>query len=216
MKPLSEQSYYETLEVLPTASPEEIERAYKIMLTTYAPDSLAGYSVFEEGDSELLRERVEIAYRVLSDPGERDQYDAQLQTSEGEEPGDVSGSDPSTFATSAAPRTANAPAALQPTDDLPDLDEGPGPWDGARLRRARLQQGVELEQIADVTKVNPTYLQFIEEDRFEGLPAAVYVRGFVMGYAGCLGMDPQRVAGSYMQRFESSHDTGKRRLFSRR
>lgn len=212
MKPLSEQNYYETLEVSPGASPEEIERAYKIALTTYAPDSLAGYSVFEEGDSELLRERVEIAYRVLSDSRARQQYDAQL-ADDPAEPADTAGSDPSAFASSAG---GGAPQELQPGDDLIELDEGEHDWDGARLRRARLQQGVELEQIAEVTKVNPTYLQFIEEERFEGLPAAVYVRGFVMGYAGCLGFDPQQVAASYMQRFVHPSDGGKRRLFSRR
>ena len=212
MKPLSEQNYYETLEVSRGASFEEIERAYKIALTTYAPDSLAGYSVFGEGDSEVLRERVEIAFRVLSDPTAREHYDAELALAQ-RESGDTRGSDPGAFATSAQ---QPAPPALEPVDDLADLDEGGEEWDGARLRRARLQQGVELEQIADVTKVNPTYLQFIEEEHFEGLPAAVYVRGFVMGYAGCLGMDPKLVASSYMQRFEEPRSSGKRRLFSRR
>lgn len=215
MKPLSEQNYYETLEVAPGASFEEIERAYKIALTTYAPDSLAGYSVFQEGDSELLRERVEIAYRVLSDANARRQYDAQL-ADQPDEPADTAGSDPSAFASSASSSGASAPQSLQPGDDLLELDEGGPDWDGARLRRARLQQGVELEQIAEVTKVNPTYLQFIEEERFEGLPAAVYVRGFVMGYAGCLGYDPKQVASSYMQRYEQPRNTERRRLFSRR
>ena len=212
MKPLSEQNYYETLEVSQTASLQEIERAYKIALTTYAPDSLAGYSVFAEGDGELLRERVEIAYRVLSEPQARERYDAELAQPQ-TEIADTAGSDPGAFASSAG---QSAPPALEPADDLVELDDGGGAWDGARLRRARLQQGVELEQIADVTKVNPTYLQFIEEERFEGLPAAVYVRGFVVGYAGCLGIDPQSVAGSYMELFEQPQDSGKRRLFSRR
>ena len=50
--------------------------------------------------------------------------------------------------------------------------------------------------------MNPTYLRFIEEERFDDLPAAVYVRGFVKGYARCLGLDPDRVAPSYMRRYE--------------
>ena len=64
--------------------------------------------------------------------------------------------------------------------------------------------------------MNPTYLGFIEEERFDGLPAAVYVRGFVTGYASCLGLDAKRVASSYLQRYEESKGGAKRRLFSRK
>ena len=212
MKPLSEHDYYETLEVPRGASGDEIERAYRIACATYAPDSLAGYSVFEEGDSELLRERVEIAYKVLSDPQARQHYDEQL-LEEDEVSGDASGSDPEAFAVSAS---QPAPPSLEPLDDLVELQDEDAEWSGARLRRARLQQGVELDQIAEVTKVNPTYLQFLEDEHFEGLPAAVYVRGFVSGYASCLGIDAKRVATSYMQRFSQTPDGGRRRLFSRR
>ena len=83
------------------------------------------------------------------------------------------------------------------------------------MRRARLNHGIELEEIQRVTKVNPAYLEFIEEERFEDLPAAVYVRGFVMGYAGCIGLEPKRVADSYMQRYEAVQGKPKRSLFSR-
>ena len=66
--------------------------------------------------------------------------------------------------------------------------------------------------------MNPTYLAFIEDERFDGLPAAVYVRGFVVGYAGCLGLDAtaKRVAASYLQRYEERKGAAKRRLFSRK
>ena len=79
-----------------------------------------------------------------------------------------------------------------------------------------MHRGIELERVAEVTKVNPTYLRFIEEERFDDLPAAVYVRGFVLGYAGCVGLDPRRVAKSYMSRYEESRNSSKRRLFGRR
>src|SRR2546430_14987283 len=60
-----------------------------------------------------------------------------------------------------------------PLDALDELEEGEGEWTGARLRRARLRQGIELDEITKITKVNPTYLSFIEEERFDGLPASV-------------------------------------------
>jgi flagellar biosynthesis protein FlhG len=211
MKPLSEQDYYETLDVARGAPPEEIERAYRLACATYTEDSLAGYPVFEEGDVEILRERVEVAYRTLSDPTTRAAYDRELgegeETKDRESPG---------VQTSPARAAQEAPV-LEPLDALDELEEEEGgEWSGARLRRARLRQGVELEEIAKTTKVNPTYLRFIEEEHFDGLPAAVYVRGFVTGIAGCLGLDARRVAGSYVDRFEKHKGGGRRRIFSRR
>jgi len=213
MKPLAEQDHYETLDVARNAAPDEIERAYRLACSTYAPDSLAGYPVFEEGDVELLRERIEIAYRTLSDPAARAAYDRELATAE--EAAEAGAAAASGELSAGSEEGAPAPV-LEPLDALDELDESEGEWSGARLRRARLRQGVELEEIAKTTKVNPTYLRFIEEERFDGLPAAVYVRGFVTGFAGCLGLDPKRVAKSYVHRYEERKPGGRRRLFSRK
>jgi flagellar biosynthesis protein FlhG len=217
MKPLSEQDYYETLDITRAAAPEEIERAYRLACSTYAPDSLAGYPVFEEGDVELLRERIEIAYRTLADPTARAAYDRELGGGREAAPAlngtAAAGVVEETFA--ASNESVETPV-LEPLDALDELEESEGEWSGARLRRTRLRQGVEIEEIAETTKVNPTYLRFIEEERFDGLPAAVYVRGFVTGIAGCLGLDAKRVASSYVERYEERDGRGRRRLFSRK
>lgn len=213
MKPLSEQDHYETLEIPQSASADDVERAYLLARATYSEGSLAGHSVFEDGDVEVIRERIEMAYRTLADPEARQSYDAQLEKKAVDLPPSAIASDPVTLATSVV-----APVEPIETLELEELDaEGHGEFDGARLRRTRLRNGVELEAIAGVTKVNPTYLRFIEEERFDDLPAAVYVRGFVMGYASCVGLDPKLVAKSYMPRYEQSRTVDpKRRRFSRR
>lgn len=192
MKPLSEQDHFEILEVRPDASQAEIERAYRLAQATYAEDSLAGYSVFGEGDAEALRERIETAYRVLSDEESRKAYRASL-----------SGGDLMTGEEIPAP-AAGALPPMAPVDDFEEIDEESGEFDGARLRRARLRRGIDLDEVSRVTKVNPTYLRFIEEERFSDLPAQVYVRGFVTAYASCVGLDPKRVAASYMRRFREA------------
>jgi len=212
MKPLSEQDHYETLDVSRGVPPEEIERAYRLACATYTEDSLAGYPVFEEGDVEILRERVEIAYRTLSDPTTRAAYDRELGS---EEPAPDAGR-AGGGAEMAPARASREPTVLEPLGPLDELEEEGGEWSGARLRRTRLRQGIELEEIAEKTKVNPTYLHFIEEEQFDGLPAAVYVRGFVTGIAGCLGLDGKRVARSYIDRYEKHDKGGRRRIFSRR
>ena len=56
--------------------------------------------------------------------------------------------------------------------------------------------------MAEVTKIRKGYLRALEENDFDGLPAAVYVRGFISEYARVLGLDTQMVAKSYMALYE--------------
>ncbi len=74
----------------------------------------------------------------------------------------------------------------------------PGPETGALpntlgswLREHRLAAGFELDQAAEETRISYGYLDAIEADRFDVLPAPVYVRGFVRLYARFLGIDPE-------------------------
>jgi flagellar biosynthesis protein FlhG len=67
-----------------------------------------------------------------------------------------------------------------------------------------MQRGFEFEDISGVTKIGVAYLQGIEDEAFDSLPAAVYVRGFVTAYARAIGLDPKRVAASYMPRLEAA------------
>jgi cytoskeleton protein RodZ len=100
-----------------------------------------------------------------------------------------------------------------PSEPFDDLDEA-GEYDGARLRRARLRRGLDLEEIAIRTKINSNYLDFLEEERFADLPPRVYVRGFVMAFAACVGLDATVVAASYMRRYDAERPRQRRR-FSR-
>jgi curved DNA-binding protein CbpA len=209
MKPFSDQDHYEILEVSRDATREEIERSFRMAESIYADDCLAGYSVFAEGDARAIRERIEIAYRVLSDMEARRAYDAAL-----------TGGAPHVVESDALPREIELPdlpppaakpgepKTIVPIDELEALEDESGEFDGARLRRSRLHRGMELEDISGVTKISPTYLRFIEEERYAELPAPVYVRGFVTAYAECVGLDTKRAAASYMKKFEAwtGHD----------
>ncbi len=64
---------------------------------------------------------------------------------------------------------------------------------GADLRAAREGLGLDLRQIASVLNIRYTYLEAIEEGRFDDLPGATYALGFVRGYAVQLGLDPVTV-----------------------
>ncbi len=73
---------------------------------------------------------------------------------------------------------------------------------GERLRQERLRQGLDLEQIAELTKITPLMLEAIESDDFDRLPGSFFARSFVRQYARALGLDEEefeselrRVAG---------------------
>lgn len=201
MKPLEDQDPYEVLEVSPGATMEEIERAYQLIRAAYEEGSLALYSVFGNQDAEAIRERIDHAYQVLK---EKEAQQVAPQSDSATPSAALSAEEEAE-----SPRVSAAPAELPSSIDVfEDLDaavtEDQEAFDGAALRRARLRRGIELDQIADVTKVSGSYLRYIEDEKFEDLPASVYVRGFVTAYARAIGLNPQRVAESYMPRVDAA------------
>jgi flagellar biosynthesis protein FlhG len=226
MRGFDELDHYDVLEIEPDAAPDEIERSYRVLFAAYEGDSLATYSMFGADETEELRDRIEEAYRVLSDPAMRRSYDASRNgdyTDGAEEAEDSD--EPVTLAPLAdgfaqplvETRTREVPT-FDAMDDVAEAESGEATeWDGARLRRARLLRGVEVEDVATATKINPAYLRFLESDRFDDLPAVVYVRGFVAAYARFLGLDANAVARSYTLRFEEHRRAKPRgRLLGRR
>lgn len=194
---LPDQDHYEALELERDASREEVERAYRLARSTWAEGALAVYSVASESELGVLRERVEEAYRVLSDADARSAYDAsfpRLLPARSDEPDLGLDDEPE------AKASEELPAEIARFEDLSGPENGR--WTGAALRRTRLARGLALEQISAITKVNPFYLGSIEGERFDALPAAVYVRGFVSAYARCLGLDARRVANDYVERLQ--------------
>jgi len=64
---------------------------------------------------------------------------------------------------------------------------------GQHLRTQRELRDVMLMQVADETKISYNWLEAIEKDQWETLPAHVYTRGFVKSYAKTLGLDVQDI-----------------------
>lgn len=56
---------------------------------------------------------------------------------------------------------------------------------GAALRKARLEQEVSLELIHSITKINPRFLEAIEQGRWNFLPPT-YVKAFIKAYSEAL------------------------------
>ncbi len=220
MRTLNEQSHYEVLEVARDATLEEIERAYRIAREAYGSGSLALYSVFGDSDATVIRDRVEEAYHVLSDAERRRAYETSRTLEAGDSVECDQEASPSEF-DSGGPSTRQVEElsllGKAFIDFAADVEEEAGDFDGAKLRRARMRRGIELDEIAEVTKVSTTNLRHLEEENFDDLPATVYVRGFVTAYSKTIGLDPRKVVTGYLARVERVRaDQGRPRFLGRR
>lgn len=178
------ESHHDLLEVDRGATDEEVRRAFKRARDIYAADALPCYSLFEPHELEALRARLEEAYDVLLDPVRRKPYELSVfpPSEEHDEP---------------LPARTSIHEPLPPAPELtPDTD-----YTGALLRAVRESQGMPLRDVSARTKVGLPYLEAIEADAFDALPAPVYVRGFVTEIAKTLKLDAAQVARTYVRRY---------------
>ena len=72
---------------------------------------------------------------------------------------------------------------------------------GQQLRQARESRGLSLEEVSRGTRIRLSYLQSLEDEEFDRLPAVVYARGFLRTYAMFLGLDPEPLLKQFEQAF---------------
>ena len=65
------------------------------------------------------------------------------------------------------------------------------------LRAGRCQKGLSLDEVARKTKIQARILEQLESGKLEGLPADVFVRGFVRSVAKCVGLDEDEALRRY-------------------
>jgi len=64
---------------------------------------------------------------------------------------------------------------------------------GQRLKAAREEQRLTLEQAFEATRIRPAYLRALEEDDLTIMPSPVQARGYLRNYAEYLGLDLNRL-----------------------
>jgi cytoskeletal protein RodZ len=70
-----------------------------------------------------------------------------------------------------------------------ELVESDMPTVGERLRAAREDKGLSLEDIAAQTRIPQRHLESLEVADWDKLPAPTYTTGFAKSYAGAVGLD---------------------------
>jgi flagellar biosynthesis protein FlhG len=181
---------YDVLWTHQSASDEDLRRAYKRQRELYQPGSLPLTSLLKGDQLRTEQARVEEAHDTLLDPLRRKAYDASVfPAHEAEAP-----------ARDAAQDSALEAERSMLQGELARELNGETEFTGMLLRKVRESQGIELHEIAKLTKISSTHLQAIEAERFADLPALVYTRGFVQQLAKFLKLDPTQVSKTYLRR----------------
>ena len=181
-----EQNCYDLLEVSPQTSDEEIRIAYKKLRAVYSPNSPGISALFSSQEREEILIKVEEAYRVLSDPLRRTQYDLMLKGEGGQ-------------VVIPRPTSAVPYRHLGPEEVREALGNEETTFSGRSLHRIREYLSLDLDEMARETKIGKNRLKAIEEEDIEALPAPVYLKGFLRTYAKFLGLDPYRVVSEYLE-----------------
>jgi cytoskeleton protein RodZ len=71
---------------------------------------------------------------------------------------------------------------------------------GNTLREARVRRSLTLQQVEEDTKIRVKYVQAMENEDFDVMPGATYVKGFLRTYASYLNLDPDVILEEYRSR----------------
>ncbi|HEY5449040.1 MAG TPA: helix-turn-helix domain-containing protein [Polyangia bacterium] len=195
-----EQTYYEVLETEPGVSDEEIRRAYRTVKDNYASGSSVIAGLYDDHELAALHARINAAHDTLFAPDRRRLYDLALPEA------DLARAVRAAAAVT-RPAVGTGGSAGAAAEDRPDASEAvidpAAEVTGAFLKKVREIRGLELNDIAQRTKISERYLRALEDEQFADMPAAVYVRGYVTEYARALRLNPQRAAESYLVRYRA-------------
>lgn len=68
---------------------------------------------------------------------------------------------------------------------------------GNLLKKAREHSGKKIEEIAQIIKIKPEYLNKIEQNDFSSFNSSTFVKGFIRSYAAFLGLDAENIVALF-------------------
>jgi len=72
---------------------------------------------------------------------------------------------------------------------------------GERLKKARLEKGVDFNKIYEVTKIRRAYIEALENNDFKNLPNMLVARGYMKVYADFLGLNVTEFVDQFNELF---------------
>lgn len=197
--PLSKQNHFEILGIHPGANEAEVRSAYRRVMRIYQPDSPALFGVVPPSEIEPTLERIEQAYAVLVHPEKSQNYIREIFPDwQGHEDKRLKPVQDHPVVTTILSQPGIEPIPAPP---MPQIDEHTL-FTGALLQEIREAHQMEIEDVADATKISTTHLKAIEEENSSLMPATVYLKGFIKAIAKHLKLDPKQVVNTYLLRIK--------------
>ena len=214
MKTFESDNYYAILQIPPNAGKDEIRHAYRQASTLYDEQSVATYALFSDRQRQTQLAAIEKAFETLIDDAQRASYDQMLidtgvvdaaafsgrSRRELAARSDVAGTLREESLRRWAAEQAEAPEIRQRIEAIMTAPRLTGP----QLRALREAYGIELSEIYATTRINKDMMTAIEADRFEDLPATVFLKQFLKNLAEILQLDPSRVVDGYLAALHDS------------
>jgi len=208
MRQFEELNHYEIFGVPIKASAFEIRQAYKETLSIYGSDSPISYSFFTEEESKEILDRVEEAFSTLIDREKRESYNKMLVREKKIDPSSLTKKRQKVLTPIFSSKTPGG-AAISKTikkrikdKDLKKTKEAILSKDiisGDDLKQLRQTVGIKIEDLFEVTRISVSILKAIENDDFETLPPAVYLKNFLKAYAELFEVDPKKIVDGYLK-----------------
>lgn len=210
-------NYYAILDVGPKATRAELREAFLRMKSAFSAGSAALYSLINEDEARAQLAQAEEAFKILNDDVQRRDYDLKMgyirsgATSDRLFAAEMLGVekaayDPHVLKTTRSnlPITklhASRAGALDLKRRYEEMLQAGDPADGDLYKRLREAADVAEDEMVERTKVSITHVRAIETNRFERLPQAVYVKGFLRAYFRYLDVpDAERLANAFATR----------------
>ncbi|WP_010282282.1 helix-turn-helix domain-containing protein [Bacillus timonensis] len=77
---------------------------------------------------------------------------------------------------------------------------------GSRLKEAREQKDLSLDDLQQMTKIQKRYLVGIEEGNYNVMPGKFYVRAFIKQYAEAVGLNPEELFEQYKSEIPGTYN----------
>ncbi len=203
-------NYYEILEVPQTASQQEIAAAYNKAKQTYSAHNPAIFTIFNRSETEQLLQMIDEAYAVLGNDTYRTIYEKRRQAMSFKEDDlsidSIKAAGIELFSEPAKPKVMvpETVASYEIDENFENEIKNQTVWTGDFLRKVREYKKVSIESLNEITKINTWYIKALENMDANNLPAAVFVRGYVIQIARNLHVDDKVAADSYMKLYKKA------------
>lgn len=77
---------------------------------------------------------------------------------------------------------------------------------GQILKENREKQEIDLDQVAQETKIRKKYLVALEKDDYQLFPSATTIKGFIRNYARFLGIDPEKILAIFKRDYQRTQE----------